>query len=370
MLKLKCKVLSAAALLAVMIWSSVLHAESKRIRIGVIVPLTGSLAVIGTATKNGIELARKEHSSITSHLNFLYEDTHSQTKNAISAYRNLVGKRSVKMIFAFNSANAHALGPLAERAKLPFVSFAFESAPARGKNFLLRPFSPSEHYILVLLKHLRAHAADKNSYFVVTTQFSFLRSMLDAFENNLNAAEKLTVLANVPPGETDFRAVLTRLRSLRPERVGVFLLPHQIASFLKQANESGLSFETYGTDFFESAVPLMANRKLLQGAAYPDNFPSEVFRIKYRKHFGNEDQLTFAAAAYEMTLLTARLLNKDIDYSGEKILETFKKSDPVLESVMGPFRFVSEQRHGQYFRFPIVIKAIDGDHGAKIADYE
>ena len=122
--------------------------------------------------------------------------------------------------------------------------------------------------------------------------------------------------------------------------------------------------------FFESAVPLVSESKLLEGAIYPDNYPSESFRKMYHKRFKNEDQLTFAAAAYEMTLHTARLLKEKSDLTRPQILSLLQQSEPVKDSVLGPFSFVSENAHGQYFQYPIVIKEIRGDHGVKIASYQ
>lgn len=362
------RVVLALFLLNALFGTSV-FAEERKLTIGVIVPLTGSLSAIGTATKNGIELARERDPKDTSQLEVFYEDTQSKTTMALSAYRKLTKVAGVEVIFAFNSANAHALGPIAEAEKTPFVSFAFESAPARGKKFLFRPFNPSEHYVRALMQHLRATSKTEKSFHVVSTQFSFIKSMLDAFESYLLPDEKLVTVANVPPSETDFRAIITRMRGQKIDRVGVFLLPHQIVSFLKQAKEIGYIFEAYGTDFFESAVSLIENRELLKGAIYPDNDPSEEFRSMYRRRFNNEDQLTFAAAAYVMTRHLGRIMVNTNDQSGPVVADRLRRSQPVSDSMMGPFRFVSENEFGQYFRFPIVIKAIQGDHGVRIASY-
>ena len=227
-----------------------LAAEQSKIKIGAIVPLSGSLAVIGTATRNGIELAREQDPELMGNLEFIYRDTQSKTANVTTIYRGLLAKDSVSMIFAFNSATAHALGPLAEKDRVPFMSFAFESAPAKGKSFMIRAFNPSEQYIRALLKHLRASPKDQGNYYIITSQFSFIESMVGAFRDYLLEDEKIHLFADLPPSETDFRSILTRIGSNPPARIGVFLLPHQIAAFLKQAHDLGLNFEAYGTDFF------------------------------------------------------------------------------------------------------------------------
>jgi ABC-type branched-subunit amino acid transport system substrate-binding protein len=77
--------------------------EAPPLRIGVITPLTGQLATIGTAVRNGIELARREQPELVNGVGFAYEDDQADPKQSIDAYLKHLSSRKGEVIFGFGT---------------------------------------------------------------------------------------------------------------------------------------------------------------------------------------------------------------------------------------------------------------------------
>lgn len=131
-------------------------AEPVQHRVAVITTLSGTLATIGTAVKNGIELARADHPKLFESIEFSYEDDQFDAKQGLSAYRKLKESKRPIVLFGFGTVLAQAIGPLIERDEMPLINFNFEAAPAIGKRFIVRGMNHTDQYMKSLGEYLAA----------------------------------------------------------------------------------------------------------------------------------------------------------------------------------------------------------------------
>ena len=99
---------------------------ADNIKLGIILPLTGPLAEYGVASKNGFELARKEHPDQFIEIDFVYEDSQYDPKLSISAYQKLRRDPDVKIIYSWGSNPSAPLIPIAAKECYPL--FAVDSS--------------------------------------------------------------------------------------------------------------------------------------------------------------------------------------------------------------------------------------------------
>lgn len=141
-------------------------------------------------------------------------------------------------------------------------------------------------------------------------------------------------------------------------------------AFAKQARALGIKATLVGTDLCESAATLPGAAGLLEGCIYPDNEVTPEFRAVYRASFGNEAQLTFGGAAFEMARLVAEILAAHpATVAGPEFTKLFlTKLEQVKDrpGVLGSFSFRDEPRVGRYFAHPIVLKQIQGGVGVVV----
>jgi|GEM_PF-2285585 len=107
-------------------------AEERRLRVGVIAPLTGGVASWGLSVRSAIELAN----SASEHPAELFledEETCSPTK-ALTAFTVLQSIKNIDILVASCLEGAQAIAPLARKSKLPFFVSGRSSREFQNKN--------------------------------------------------------------------------------------------------------------------------------------------------------------------------------------------------------------------------------------------
>lgn len=331
----------------------------ERLRVGVILPLTGGLAEYGSAIRNGIEMARSGNPEVFDKLDFTYEDDQYDGKLTIKSYQKLVGVDRVNLLLTFGSIAGHALTPLVEQQKLVMINFGFEEDFAVGRPYVFRSMNHSEQYVQKLLDYLRREGVKR--FEILNTELSFLNSMVAALKANLNKDEAVDVVATFNPAESDFRGAILKLKSKGIKKVGLFLLPNQVQAFVKQLHEMNAPVSLYGTDLFETAARLLPTGSL-DGAVYPYNHVTESFKKRYLERYGSDVHLTFAGNAYDMATVVSKGFHRADASSVDKLgreLESVKDYPGAL----GSLSFRTSQAGAKYFEYPVVVKAIKGAEG-------
>jgi ABC-type branched-subunit amino acid transport system substrate-binding protein len=314
------------------------------------------LAVIGTAVKNGIELARTERADLLAGVSFAYQDDQFDPKQSLTAYRRLTSGARLAALFGFGDALAYVLGPLTERSQLPFVNFNFEAGPAKNKRYLVRAMNHTQQYMSALADDLVERGFTR--FAILRTESPFFNAMSESFRHALGSRGSIQEIGSFGPVDTEFKATLLKLKSSDVDVVGLFLTPDQLVAFMNSAHELWYSSSYFGTDLFETAAGIVPNSAYFEGCRYPDNEVSPSFRSRYSQTYGNRAQLTFAASGYDMAILIGTLLaaEKQVNMDGLR-----KVHDRVGE--LGKFSFVSSDEYGQFFEYPVRIKSIKNGVG-------
>ncbi len=339
------------------------HADNPRIKVGVIVPLTGGNATTGIAIKNGMELARRDHREILGDVEFLYEDDQFDPKQDITAYKRLKTGERLDVLFGLGPNLVEVLARTLEREQVPLVNFGFVAAPTVGKPLVVRSMNHTDQYMQVLADYLKKDGLKE--FPVVVGEHAFFRAMTNSLVKGLGADRVVREIANPVLDETDFRSVILKLRGYRDTKVGLMLFAPSLTAFLKQARELRFSATFFGTDVCEGAATLSKDPKLLDGCIYPDNNATEAFRATYRKTFGDEAQLTFAANAYDMTLLIGEIFKRGGKLKASEVMYALAQVKD-RKGVLGTFSYTNTDDAGKFFEYPVRVKRIEMGRGVAI----
>jgi len=352
--------LTLAALIFLPIFLPSALADNETIKIGVITPLSGGLAIIGTALKNGIELARSDRPELFKNITFIYEDDQFDPKQSLTAYRKLKEIDHVSVVLGFGAALGLVIGPLAGRDSLPLINFNFDASAAIGKKFVVRSMNHTGQYMMTLVNYLQKKSNSK--FFIVQAESPFFNAMVKSFRDAIGENGTVEIVATYNPNDKDFKSTILKLRSTKDAPVGIFLFPDQLIDFLKQAKELHLEKQYFGTDLFETAAGMVPDPGSFQGCVYPDNQVSSLFRTNYHQKFGNEAQLAFAGSGYEMALLIGRLISEKKVLGSRNLIDAFAEVRNQT-SVLGEYSFVNDEVFGKFFQFPVYVKKIVGSTG-------
>ena len=102
---------------SLLICFSTVHAE-RTIKIGVILPLTGDMAAVGSACRDAVQMALKD-SENTNHNKYkiIFEDDRLQPNEVAKVAQKLISLDKVSGIISTWSYGGRIVAPMAERAK-------------------------------------------------------------------------------------------------------------------------------------------------------------------------------------------------------------------------------------------------------------
>jgi len=334
------------------------HAESEKPSIGVVAPLSGYLASIGVAIRNGIELARADQPELIESINLRFEDDQHDPKRALTAYRHLKSEVKPRALIAFGFFFPTVMSREILSDQVPLINLSFLAKPAIGNPYIIRSMNHTKQYGHALADFL---ASEKQlDYPIVRTEYDFFLHLVGDTADRLSSVKpnaKLSVVAEVLPTDQDFRSIIVKLKSYKAARIGVFLFPDQLATFMRQARENNLDSDIFGSDICETTAAIQGARQYLEGCVYPDNEVSAQFRSAYRSRYHDESQLTFAGVAYDMTMLLADYFRRYPNATPKEVLSGLAE---VRErsGVLGKFSFKDDPEFGKFYEYPVAIKKI------------
>lgn len=322
--------------------------------IGVATDLSGPAREIGSAFKNGIELARGQSPELFVRLHVIYEDHRYDPKTAIAVYQKLRTRDKIDLLLCWGEPIAAALAPLAERDALPLFASSIDPNPAIGRSFTIRMPNYSEQYSSTALSYLRDNHFKHIA--LVKAEDPFFEQLVQGLRKNLQDGESLDDVCPVQPDEYDFKTCIMKIKAGKHDIIGNYLMPDQVSIFLRQAHDLGLRLPSFGTDSFESESVIREAKGTANGVVYPNIKIPEDFRDSYVHYIGNDTQITYAYIAYHAAILIARSLGTSSGHSSGG--ETITKIIDAARKTSGPYTFVDDSKGGKYIEFPLEMKRI------------
>lgn len=210
-----------ASVILVTLFSILAYADERpRVKVGAILHITGDLAMTSTAFREGIELAADLLNARTEgpRYDLVIEDGLSSTKVSYTASQKLISMDQVNVAILESFFDLSGDGPLFERSKIPSICL-WDSNPeidSMGQYiFSIGPWTPSSgetasHYALEKLGAKKA--------VVIYNPDKWSESVKNYFRDDFVKKGGIVLQEiMVNNEEPDFRAVLARAISLKPD---------------------------------------------------------------------------------------------------------------------------------------------------------
>lgn len=337
------------------------------IRIGSVLPLTGSAAVWGQNAKMGMDLAWEEIKASGGikgrELVVLYEDSQSDPKVATSALQKLITSDQVQVVIGdIASSSVLAMAPIAERNKVVLLSPGASNPDiSKSGDFIFRNWQSDAlegevdaRYAFSTLKWKRVACLYVNNAYGagLTKVFS---------ETFTSLGGEIVAQEAFPQGATDLRAQIARVHGAKPS--GVFMpgYPPEMATALKQMRETGVRLPVLSVQAFDD--PEIVNRagQAAEGVIFsvpkpPDSNspPVEKFRSQYLKKYGKEPGVT-SDTGYDALRIVAWAFEQNAS-TGLEIREKFT----MLQNFPGAAGPTTFNKHGDVVRDFVFRKIQEG----------
>ncbi|MBX7137356.1 MAG: ABC transporter substrate-binding protein [Oligoflexia bacterium] len=306
---------------------------AAKIKIGIILPLSGEAASLGSYAKNGIELAyHKLPAAARARVTLLYEDDQLKPAMAVTAAHRLIEQENVKVIFTMSSGIGNAVAPIAEQEKVLMIAIcASDAKVSRGRHFVFTHWITPETEASELTKELVKRDYKRLGF--IGQEHEGVIAVYNAQIAALKQAgllERLVLDKKYLPDVRDFKSYIAQARAAKVDAFLVALLPGALSTFARQTQVSGIEAPLVGFEMFEDSSEVKAANGALLNQWYVNaSQPSSSFIAAYQQTYGappeigapnSYDALMLAvdsvSTANGDTLEAANILRKLHDYSG------------------------------------------------------
>lgn len=336
------------------------------IKIGVIQPITGSVAYNGASDVNGTKLAVDERNAkggvLGRKVEVIIEDGQCRPANSVNAAEKLIQRdKVVALSGAFCSSATAAVMPVAENNKIPLVTGVSSNAELteKGNKWFFRATETdallARSFAKILVDQLKLK---KVAYIGVNDDWG--RGGVAEFERQMTALGATTAMKEYfDHGTTDFYTLMAKLRSSGADGVFVAAETQDGSIFVKQKAEFGLQQKIFGVgswataDFIKlagaasegiyAAVPYAATMETPNNQQFV-----KAYEARYKEMPGK-----YAAAGYNALNILMDAIERAGAPEPEKIREALTKTD--YEGPNGKFRFDAK---GQAHGFNVVLVQI------------
>lgn len=287
--------------------------KEDSIKIGHITPLTGDVAVYGEWESQGVDLAVEEINNqggiAGKKIVIIREDSQADPRVGVSGINKLIKVDKVHAIIgAASSTVTLACAPIAEKNHTVLISAVSASTEiSNAGDYIFRVFPTNVHEadkLINVSQNLKAH---KLAILFVNNDFGIELANLtrDKFEN---LGGKVLLAEAYERENTDFRTLLSKVKSLSPHLVIILGYPKDMALLCKQSKEIGVKVQFLAPDTFYTPEIIDWSEGAVEGVIFvtPSNGVEErwdQFQKKIKDKYNKESNIASAMAYDSMNLL-------------------------------------------------------------------
>jgi branched-chain amino acid transport system substrate-binding protein len=305
------------AIAAVLAMSSQAHAQNAPIKVGLMLPATGTYANLGAMIENGFKMYVAEQGGKLggNEVQYFKVDDESDPAKAADNVNKLIKRDQVDVLIGtVHSGVALAMAKAAKESNtlliVPNAGADVVTGAMCGKNIFRSSFSNWQPaYAMGKVAAERGH----KKVMTITWNYAAGNESVKGFVEGFEAAGgKVTQQLNLPFPQVEFQALLTQIASQKPDAVYAFFAGGGAVKFVKDYAAAGLmkSAPLYGPGFLTDGT-LEAQGESAQGMYttlhYADNLNTprdNAFRLAFAKAYKvNAD--VYAVQGYDAAQMLA-----------------------------------------------------------------
>ena len=346
--------LVSVAILAVAFTFPTMAQAANTVKVGIVLPLTGSQAAFGEIEKQSFDMALEEINAAGGikgkKLEFLMEDDTGRPEVGRSVAEKLITKDKVVMLGGgYSSSVTAGLAGVAQQNNMPFLinTGSADDITEKGFTYVFRLNPPASEYASGVEEFLEKVVKPK-SVAILYENTKFGTSSSKAFTKS---CEKLGIKVLLNEGYEaagiDFKPILVKVKQLDPDIVYMVSYVMDAALLMRQSRELKLTPKLFiggGAGFtlpeFKENAGVAADyvvsatlwHQVLPLPGAMDYF--NKFKAKY-----NKDTEYHGAEAYAAAYVIADVLKRAKSFSPEDIRQALAETD--MMTAFGPVKFVS-----------------------------
>jgi len=356
-------------------------AQGQPVKVGFLMPLTGSAGKIGNWMLDGSRVAVEEinkNGGISGRpIELVLEDTQAQAKLGVDGFRKLVDVNNSPVIITGFTAVTMAIAPLSEQSKTYLLTASTASPVVRGvSKYLQSTWMFEDEGVRLILPYAKAQLGVKRLA-VMTLVSDLGKSLSDAVKKQWAAqGEQLVGEETHQAMEPNFRPSLLKLLTTRPDAIYITnSTGKESAQIIKQSRDLGYkgAFLSFGAlespevahlgDVAENSFYTVPNYDPQSGNAKTQAFIAS-FKEKMKREPGVHE-----ANHYDVIYLIKQVSEDVIKgggtLNGETFRDQFQKKYGTFDGAASKYQF--DFSDGSVLRATI-LKTVKGGNFVKVAD--
>lgn len=340
------------SLLLILLMSSVLifsgcQKKEDEIKIGVVGPMTGDQAKMGTDFKNGVALAVEEWNArggvLTKKIDMLIEDDQHDPKQAVSVANKLVNAGVAGVIGHFNSSCSIPASDVYNRAGIPMISPGSTNPQLteKGHKGVFRVCGRDDQQGKVGAEFV-INKLKLKKIAVIHDKTTYGQGLADEFKKFVEKNVEVVYYGGVIQGDKDFKTVLIAIKEKKPELIYFGGIYPEAGLLVKQAKELALTVPLMSGDgtidpkFIEIAGSKAAEGTYLTFSPDAKKIPTaKKFVEDYEKKFGELGP--YSIYAYDAANIMLSAIKEAQKTEGKAIIE--KLHSVEFDGALGKIKF-------------------------------
>lgn len=345
-------------------------ADMLTVKIGSASPLTGPQAHIGIDIRNGVQLAIEDANAANIQIGgrkakfeIVAEDDEANPTKATTVAQKLADAKVAAVVGHFNSGASIPASKIYSDAGIPQISPSSTNPKYTRQGFktTFRVVAHDDQQGPTLAR-FAANTLKVKSVAVIDDSTAYGQGLADAFEATIKSLGiKVVAREHTTDKDTDFKAILTRIKGRTPDLIMFGGIDPQAAPMVKQMKELGIKAKFIGGDGMQTPNFIKLAGDASDGAmASIPGLPKEqmpggkAFLEKYKAKFGQDVEL-FAPMGYDAVMVFIDAMKRAGSADPAKFLPEIGKTG--YQGVIGPIAFDDK---GDLKDGPITIYVVKG----------
>lgn len=300
--------------------------EVKVLRIGALIPQSGSMEPYGRNVKNGLNLALNqinEQGGIGGRtLDIIFEDDASDEKVAVQKANQLIKDGVPAIIGGVSSNLALAVAPVCQAAKVVFISPTASSPKLSGAgNYVFRNY-PSDTLEGKVMANYAVRRMKVRSVAVLYIDNDYGQGLMQVFNDTFTGlGGVLTVQKSYAQGTTNFSDVVKGVKAAPADAVYLIGYYSEIAAMVQELKKQKVESKIISVEGVAQPIILEIASDAAEGLVYPQppytpdspDAAIQKFVSSYKTRFNTKPDID-AAFSYDALRILAKAIEKCQNY--------------------------------------------------------
>ncbi len=338
--------------------------SSGPLKVGVLLPLTGSSARYGQSVRRGLDYALDRHfeKDAKRDVLLLYRDSQALPEKGLQLMKELIDKEGVPVVLVVSSGEMLACGPLANETKTLLLS-PTASAPeiAQLGEWVFRTTSSDELEGITMANYCIRQKYERVAVAYIDNAYG--RGLMRVFRDDFQRKGGIIPFnESFAQGQTDFVDLVEKLRKSKPDAVYMPGYVGEMMAILQRAHDIG-----WKPQWLASASLYVNEVARIKDAAegvvltLPSYDPKDTDKLVasfvqgFQKEYGEVPDI-FSASAFD----AMNILLHAAEIGGHSA-EDLRGALKVMQNVPGVTGRTTFDENGEVTRIPRIAQFRDGD---------